>query len=824
MKWAQTADGYSIMHNSKGIYEYTRLSESMDMVPSGIKVRNISDRTISETQFLHNTPKGLIYSQNQLGMMKNIIQLSQKNHLKGATTSGTKKYVCILIGFTDKAFTKTKADFENLFNQIGYNTDGATGSVNDYYKENSYNQLNISVTVAGPYTAMHNMSYYGANDANGHDVNPQALVTDALILADPAINYAEFDNDRDGTVDGVFVIHAGYGEESGAADNTIWSHQSTVSSLTLDGMYIGNYSCSPELRGVSGSGISRIGTICHELGHILGAVDFYDVNYTTEGKNDGTGNWDLMGNGVWNNNGVTPAHHNPYNKIFVYGWAVPKTIKVGDNIVMNDAEKFNNSFFIINTATPNEFFLCENRQKQNFDSYIPGHGLVIYHIDGNYINSSNYAINTGAHQGMYPVCANATNLPPASYGIINSDGLPFPGAGNKTSFTDTTMPNSQSWSSAYTYVPITGITENNTTKTISFSSPVLPNRPVAPVAGPGANINSTGFDARWNPSTSSTGYRLDVATNADFTSIVPGCNNINVGNVTAFHVSGLLTGSDYFYRIRAYNSGGISDNSNTVALKTLNTISSAPFGLTVVSCNNLVTLKWSKNSDPNFLKYRIYGGLSNKQLIRMDSTWIDRYDTIHVFSELTHGLTYNFKVAAVSIDGVEIAFSNQVTTIVKNGLVPVIKMQSDKEVVCVNPVDSITNYQWYKANAVILNAVHSSCITNKLPGAYSVVTIDQDGCINSSNTIAAVGSNSLTIYPNPATVSFSLKLKDAVSEDTFVSIINTAGIKVMEFRVNKANSESFRNIPVDNLNSGIYIVQATLNQKDVYSSKLMVIR
>ncbi len=823
MKWAQTTDGYSIMRNSKGLYEYTRLSETMDMVPSGVQVRNVTERTMSEVQFLRNTAKGMTYSQNQFGMMKNILQMSPKNHLKGASTTGTKKFVCILIGFTDKAFTKTKEDFENLFNQIGYNTDGATGSVNDFYRENSYNQLNISVTVAGPYTAMHNMAYYGANDANGHDVNPQALVTEALILADPAVNYADFDNDRDGTVDGVFVIHAGYGEEAGAADNAIWSHQSTVSSLTLDGMYLGNYSCSPELRGVSGSGISRIGTICHELGHILGAVDYYDVNYSTEGKNDGTGNWDLMGNGVWNNNGATPAHHNPYNKIFVYGWAVPKKINPGDNIVMNDAEKNNNSFYIINTATPNEFFLCENRQKQNFDSYIPGHGLVIYHIDGNYINSSEYAINTGSHQGMYPVCANAQGLPPTTYGIINSDGLPFPGADNKTSFTDTTIPNSQSWSSAYTYMPITGILENSISKTISFTSPILPNRPVAISAVSATNILQTSFDANWNLIATATGYRLDVATDPDFTSLVSGWNNINVGNVKTFHVTGLLTGSNYFYRIRPFNTGGISDNSNTVTLKTLIALPATPFGLTAVSCSNLVTLKWSKNSDPNFLKYRIYGSLANKQAVRMDSTYIDRYDTTHIFSELTHGLTYSFQVVAVSVDGTEIAFSNNATSIVKTGLIPVIKMQSDKAI-CANPVDSITSYQWYKANTIILNSNQPYCTTNKMPGAYSLVTIDRYGCLNTSNSISTVANNSLTIYPNPASVSFSLKLKDAVDGDTYVSVINSAGIKVMEFHTDKANIESLREIPVDNLNSGIYIVQATLNQKDVYSSKLMVIK
>ena len=50
-------------------------------------------------------------------MMKGIKQMVQKNRLKSASLSSTKKFICILIGFIDLAFTKTKEDFENLFNQ-----------------------------------------------------------------------------------------------------------------------------------------------------------------------------------------------------------------------------------------------------------------------------------------------------------------------------------------------------------------------------------------------------------------------------------------------------------------------------------------------------------------------------------------------------------------------------------------------------------------------------------------------------------------------------------------------------------------------------------
>jgi len=155
---------------------------------------------------------------------------------------------------------------------------------------------------------------------------------------------------------------------------------------------------------------------------------------------------------------------------------------------MNDAEKYNNSFYIIQTNTSNEFFLCENRQKQSFDSYIPGHGMVIYHVDGNFISAAGVGINAGSHQGMYPVCANSTGLPPTTYGAINSSGLPFPGSANITSFTDATIPNALSWAAEVTNCPISGIAENPDNKTVSFSLQILPGQPVLPVSVPATNV------------------------------------------------------------------------------------------------------------------------------------------------------------------------------------------------------------------------------------------------------------------------------------------------------------------------------------------------
>jgi len=65
------------------------------------------------------------------------------------------------------------------------------------------------------------------------------------------------------------------------------------------------------------------------------------------------------------------------------------------------------------------------------------------------------------------------------------------------------------------------------------------------------------------PNTTTT-YYLDVATDAGFSSLVPGYNNLNIGTAANYNVTGLLAGTNYYYRFRAENVCGTSANSNAI--------------------------------------------------------------------------------------------------------------------------------------------------------------------------------------------------------------------------------------------------------------------
>ncbi len=577
VKWGEMEDGYSIMFNDQGFYEYAVTNGKGDMVPSGVIAKNAESRTPSNLAFLSSVTKHKTYSLSQISIAKQIWNISneEKNGAKAFPTTGNRKLICILIGFTDKAFTKTNADFNNLYNQIGYSANSATGSVKDYFYEASYTQFNLSVDVFGPYTASNTMAYFGGNDAGGSDLRPRELAAEAVNLADGAgVNFANYDNDNNGTVDGVYVIYAGYGEESGASANCIWAHAwNLATTLTKDAKTISKYSCSSEFQGTTGTTMTNIGVICHEFGHVLGAPDFYDTDYATGGSYDGTGDWDLQAGGSWNNNGITPPHPNPYTKCYIYNWAVPTLLTTGATVTLNNSTQNSGSFYRFNTTTANEYYLLENKQKIGFNAYVPGKGLLIYHVDQTYTTTNSSKVNATSHQGMYIVPATSTTangIDVAASSKVNTTGCPYPGTGNKTTFTDATTPNSKSWAGANTAKPITSITENTTNKTVTlnFMGGYTCTPPTSQATAFSATaITNTTMTANWtrgNGTAVMVVARAGSAVNNDpFNGVVYAANaafgsgtEIGTGNFVVFNGTGtsvnitnLTPGTTYYFAI-----------------------------------------------------------------------------------------------------------------------------------------------------------------------------------------------------------------------------------------------------------------------------------
>lgn len=463
-KYAFSEDGYTLLYTQEGKLSYAVQDSENQVVPSFWTLAPIEKRSGALSSFLSKTPKNLKPSAKNELKKAILLQQNVRNELAKEPVIGQRKALVILMNFKDEQFTKDKGDFDALFNRIGYAEDNARGSVRDYYRENSYGQLDLTCDVVGPFTAHYNMSYYGSNGLKGgRDNNPEALFQEAVKAASNEVDFSNYDANNDGYVDNVHIIYSGYGEESGASPSAIWSHEQTLAEdISIQGIKINSYSCSPELRGNSGNGISRIGVPCHEIGHTLGSMDFYDTDDSSGEEFIGTGEWDIMASGSWNEDGVSPPNFNPYIRVYTFGWTDAKTQQ--GEVSLSPVSDSNNQVYRLDSTTPGEFFLFENRQQTGFDRALPGHGLIIYHIHSQLENLETNNINTMNPQMCYPVCASSNYVfpssSPASYGEINSAGCPFPGTSKKSSFTNQTIPSAIGWNGEDLNWTISQIVEN----------------------------------------------------------------------------------------------------------------------------------------------------------------------------------------------------------------------------------------------------------------------------------------------------------------------------------------------------------------------------
>lgn len=570
LNWAETEDGYTLMYDSIGGLVYAEPDATGNLKATKVRASNLIERTFDEQQITKRVVKHLPFSGRQLEVVKKVRELRAKDLVKTAVSGvkkqvvGTRKMLVILVEFPDCKFQHTVDDFNMLMNQLNYTEDGRQGSVRDYYKENSFGKLDLVTDVVGVYRLSRNYSYYGGATSSG-DANPRAMALEAVTMANADVNFADYDADDDGVVDGVHIIYAGPGEEAGGGANRIWAHSWTVPAK-FDGVSLNKYSCSPEIRGEGGSKMTHIGVICHEIGHVLGCMDFYDTNYGTGGQYPGTGFWDLMASGNWNGDGACPAHFNPYVKIYDFGWAEAKNGNIADSFTLN--AKSEDGFVRIDTKTSDEYFLLECRAKSGFDTFIPGHGLMVYRASGGMDRMNENELNAYHQQQFYPLCANATEGLPTSdadsYGWVDSPSASFPGASFVDALTDNTTPSMKSWKGHDTGFPITSITEDEVNETVTFD--VAGGKDGGVYGFRVADSDTVSISLMWGKQASQKvllaygeSYGFGVPTKTDYKAgdvIEGGGTVLYVGTESEFKHTGLVPQTDYFYKIYTLRNDG----------------------------------------------------------------------------------------------------------------------------------------------------------------------------------------------------------------------------------------------------------------------------
>ena len=386
---------------------------------------------------------------------------------ENATTfplKGSPKSLVLLVGFKDLPFEQSLASFDSLLNYSGYNYNGSTGSCRDYFIAASDSLFQPQFDVYGPYTVDGNMADYGAESGSSHDKDPYSMIVDACVsAADDGVDFNQYDTDNDGVLDNVFVYYAGYNQAEGGPANSIWPHKASVAwkNAKAGGKNLATYACTSEYSGRSGTRRASIGTFCHEFGHVLGLPDLYDTDY----KYYTVSNWDIMCSGNYNNNGRTPPTYSAYERFFL-GWLTPEQLIERGQYSLEPLQASNQAYIIADkphnlnggNPNPNEFFMLEYRTKTGWDAYLPGSGMLVWHID--YLASAWY--NNTPNNGpnflrIHMEEANGVLWNKRTNGEDGRASDPYPGTNNVTEFTpklhDGTVLNDQN---------ILAITDNST--------------------------------------------------------------------------------------------------------------------------------------------------------------------------------------------------------------------------------------------------------------------------------------------------------------------------------------------------------------------------
>ena len=460
-----THDGYTVLKNEAGYYTYAQLEQGR-LVPGDRIAKDAMQRSAADHAALASVPKGLTdQSLVQSGQRRMSTRNSSMRRVGADGMFDYEKFrgLIILINYDDKKFSMTNPSPQDFYNDMvnthdytGYTLNGRrvnmTGSVRDYFYDNSFQQFDPHFDVVGPVTVN-----YSCTDPRGTG-NSDVIFNAALDSIDAVVDFNDYDTDGDGEVDMVFFLVAGYSANYGGNnEDYLWPHMYYLyRTPPHDGVRFGLYACSTEMAGWENywSDVNGIGTFCHEFGHVLGLPDLYDTDYSgSGGESRDPGEWSIMAGGSGNSFGRNPVGYSLYER-YALGFADPMVIASDAEISLPPLDDSNQGYRL-NTPNQREFFLIENRQQGKWDRFLPGHGMLIARVDSTderiwWMNE----VNCNPNHMYYELLR-------ANYSGRDSGSDPFPGSSEVTSINNFTKPNLLTWNRQFNDYGFKDITESD---------------------------------------------------------------------------------------------------------------------------------------------------------------------------------------------------------------------------------------------------------------------------------------------------------------------------------------------------------------------------
>lgn len=329
---------------------------------------------------------------------------------------GNVKVLVIPIKFRDiytskDNLNKYRSDLERTF----FGDDTGYESLSSYYKKSSYGKLNISGEVLDWYTPSNSSTYYENIYSNSNSNISKylgELAIEAINANGKDIDLSEYDYDKDGILDGVYLV---CNKMQQKYDSLYWSWVTYYSgSKKIEGydlyqimwsnicfMYKDDF-----YNDVKGNTVNAI-TFIHETGHMMGADDYYDyspneykssifgtkLSKQGDGCNLGSGSFDMMDSNV--------GDHCANTKL-LFGWITPYVVTRDITIELNKFSTTGDAIIVApsfdyESGNLSEYFVIEyydhsGLADQNiFDNrgYTTS-GIRIYHVNSRVVNDNKY--------------------------------------------------------------------------------------------------------------------------------------------------------------------------------------------------------------------------------------------------------------------------------------------------------------------------------------------------------------------------------------------------------------------------------------------------
>ena len=449
---SRTEDGFLVVAGSRGVLYYA--DENGE--PSKFKARSLRKRSGAEKAFLNGIDRDRAFRAHRkkvpdrtefdVGQRESrapwvpTLQAPKPSVLPASFHSnGNLRFPIILVaGEADNRKNLDSAGMYARLNQENYTEDSYLGSVRDYFVDQS----------SGLFVPQFDLFLVSESEAFENYVGKESELMSRAILSMlekyPSFDPSLYDSDDDGEIDAFGVMYAGERYHSkansskhlGGFQTTLKKYKATVDAG--DGTIFNT--CF-----IIDQGGSHVVQLIHEFSHTMGLMDHYCVRFTTCKDNyadsafqaPGAHAWDVMSTGMYNGNYRKPPNYSAFERNFM-GWLDYTTLEVDSQVKAVPPLGTNNFAYYVN-VNENEWYIFENRQQVKWDSGLPNHGMLVWHIDYDATAWKMDVLNdNGPHQRVDIIEAGTLKVLSQTGGYMSQGGGtrqkddPFPGSQNVT--------------------------------------------------------------------------------------------------------------------------------------------------------------------------------------------------------------------------------------------------------------------------------------------------------------------------------------------------------------------------------------------------------